>query len=73
MPTHEWSLPRQPFCYDEGRLQDKTTATIAAISYEKGIDTTMHFHRSVNIEGFVKFLEKLRHMYPKEKLTLFMD
>jgi transposase len=33
----------------------------------------MHFHRSVDRERFVLFLEKLRSIYPKEKLTLFMD
>jgi hypothetical protein len=53
IPSREWSLPRNHLKVDLRKFQDKSVATIAAISGENGVDFTMHFPRSVNQERFI--------------------
>ena len=73
MPSHEWSLPNKPLTIDPHRFSERAIASVAAISYEKGIEHVMHFHKSVNQEKFIEFLIELRKKVRCKRSAIFMD
>lgn len=73
IPTHDWTPRNQPFQVDYKQYHQRTVATIAAVSKEKGVELVMNFERSVNVPKFIEFLRALRQQQPFAKVALFMD
>ena len=73
IPTHEYSAPKQPFRIDIRQYQHTCVATVAAISYDKGVDHVMNFASSVDRQKFIQFLNQVARKNKNQKLALFMD
>ena len=48
-------------------------ASIAAISWQNGMDLVQFYPDSVNKVKFAKFIDVLREKYPEPKIAIFMD
>ena len=55
------------------RHKIKTTAYVAGISEECGLETYLLEPQSINQDSFVKFLKKLRKVNKDQPLVIFMD
>jgi hypothetical protein len=51
----------------------KTTAFVAGISQDSGLETYLLEPYSINQDSFVKFLRKLRKVNKDKPLAIFMD
>ena len=73
LPETEWSLPKENMQVDLKRLEEPTLALLAGISKEKGLEHCQIFKRSVNVDKFMDYLQKLRAANGHEKIALFLD
>ena len=73
IPTHEYSMKNRPIEIDIKCFSKLTTAVLAGISAEKGVEIVMTFDKSVNTDKFFEFLQRLRFECPFDKISLFMD
>ena len=73
IPTHEYSAPNQPFRIDLKQYQSTCIATVAAISFDKGVEHVMNFPNSVDRQKFIQFIRQLARRNRGEKIALFMD
>ena len=73
IPTHEYSMKNRPIEIDIKCFSKLTTAVLAGISAEKGVEIVMTFDKSVNTDKFFEFLQRLRFECPFDKIALFMD
>ena len=69
----EWSRKRENPTVDMVKLQEPTLAVLAAISKEKGLEPYMIFKKSVNVDKFIEWLDKLRAASGNDKILIFMD
>ena len=58
---------------DKSWVNEPTVAVLSGISREKGQELFIQFPKSVNVEKFIEYLEKLRAANGKAKIALFMD
>ena len=73
LPQSEWSLPKEHLQVDLKRLEEPTLALLAGISKEKGLEHCQIFPRSVNVDRFLEYLQKLRASTGDEKICIFLD
>ena len=73
IPTHEYSMKNRSIEIDIKCFSKLTTAVLAGISAEKGVEIVMTFDKSVNTDKFFEFLQRLRFERPFDKIALFMD
>ena len=71
--TREFSNKYQNIAVDISSINIKTTAVIAAITYEHGVLLHGCFDRSVNIDKFKFFIDELRKKLGNRKAVIFMD
>ena len=73
VPKQLWSLKNQPMSIDRKWVNSQSTAVIAAISKEGGVDLVQYFKRSVDRYDFANFLKELKKKYPDDMVCLFFD
>jgi transposase len=71
--TREFSNKYQNIAVDISSINIKTTAVIAAITYEHGVLLHGCFDRSVNIDKFKFFIDELRNKLGNRRAVIFMD
>ena len=73
VPRTEYCLPEQNMTADKSWVNEPTVAVLSGISREKGQELFIQFPKSVNVEKFKEYLEKLRAANGRAKIALFMD
>ena len=73
MNTREFSNKYQNIAVDISSINIKTTAVIAAITYEHGVLLHGCFDRSVNIDKFKFYIDELRNKLGNRRAVIFMD
>ena len=73
IPDREWSHKHKNVYLDIKSLSNQTTAIVAAVSQERGIDLVMTFRDSVNISKYKVFIEELRARYFFDDICLYFD
>ena len=73
MPSHEWSASREHFQVDFNQFAGTSTAVLAGVSMERGVDLMMCFDKSVNIVKFKVWLDELRARHFYDDICLVMD
>ena len=68
-----WNRKYEPLKIDMKLNDQKTTAVVAAISAEKGVEMVMTFEQSVNQHKFKKFMLALRNKYPFRPMAIICD
>ena len=71
--TREFSNKNQNIAVDISSINIKTTAVIAAITYEHGVLLHGCFDRSVNIDKFKFYIDELRNKLGNRRAVIFMD
>jgi len=72
-PDIEWARSKENMTVDLARLEEPTLAVLCGISKESGLEHFQIFERSVNVDKFIEYLDKLREMNGETKVCLFMD
>ena len=72
-PDTEWSTKKNNMRVDSAKLDEPTMAVLCGISKEKGVEHYQLFEKSVNIDKFKEFCDRLKARSEGEKICLFMD
>ncbi len=73
LSTKSWYSRHGRIEIDEQKLQMKSLALIAAASAEGGLEHYRIYHRSINTEQYIRFLEELSCLHPPGSTALFLD
>ena len=73
IPSHAYSLKKQPLKIDLRQFSQRCVATITSFSAEAGMELVMNFDRSVDKPKFISWLKALRQRHPFRRLCLFLD
>ena len=68
-----WSTAYNSVKVTDQKITVKTMAVIAGISEETGLETYLIHPRAIKTEEYLQFLEKLKGIYPDERILLFID
>ena len=68
-----WSRKGDLHQIDLKQTSGQTMASIAAISWQNGVDLVQFYEDSVNRVKFAKFIDALREKYPERKIAIFAD
>ena len=68
-----WSLNNDNIKIVDMRKKVKTSAVIAGISLDKGLESYLIQNRSIKNEDYIEYLRQLRTLYPNGRLVLFLD
>ena len=71
--TREFSNRNVNIEMDFKSISIKTTAVVAAITFEHGVLYYECFDRSVNVEKFKSYIDNLRRRLGRRKAVIFMD
>ena len=71
--TNAYSLPNAPLQIDYKQFSPHCIAAIVCISLTKGIEIVDLYDKSVNIQKFACFLEKLRRLHFADDIAIFVD
>ena len=69
----DWSLLMKTFEIDTTLYSAPTTAFVAGISRENGVECVLYRERSIKTEDFIEFMKMIKRKYPFKKLVLFFD
>ena len=61
---HDWSEIGYYPVTEPKQFHRSTIATVAAMSFEKGVELVMNFEKSVDQEKFIKFMKRLKQQDP---------
>lgn len=71
--ANAWSLPNEPLQIDYKQFEQGCIAAIVCISLTKGVEIVDLYDKSINIQRFACFLEKLRRLHFADDIALFCD
>ena len=68
-----WSSAYNSISVVDRKITVKTTAIIAGISEDKGLETYLLHPKAISTEQYLEFLEKLAAIYSNQRIILFLD
>ena len=71
--SNAWSLPNEPLKIDYKDFEKGCIAVIACISLTRGVEIVDMYDKSVNIQKFACFLDKLRRLHFANDIALYVD